>query len=212
MHVDQLIGQPVGRAQVELLARLVVLPDRSAVHAGKLDGAGDDGGKHRLQIERRAYCLPDLAERLQLSHRPRQLAGPRLQLREQADILDRDHRLVGEGLEQLDPFVRETTDFATGHSDRANHAVFANHRHQNRTVHAAGAMRVAATACRMRVLLYIGHFKHGAVQDAPKVIGFTKRTRKPAASRLAPRAEVISGGKVNDFTIEPIHSRGFGTA
>ena len=74
-------------------------------------------------------------------------------------------------------------------------------------------MRVAATACRMRVLLYIGHIKHGAVQDAPKVIGFTKRTRKPAASRLERLStEVISGGKVNDFTIEPIHSRGFGTA
>ena len=35
-------GRPVGRVQVELLARLVVLVDRAAVHAGQLGGARDD--------------------------------------------------------------------------------------------------------------------------------------------------------------------------
>ena len=74
-RVDQLIGQPVGRVQVELLARFVVLVDRSAVHAGKLRSRGTTiVREHGLQIERRADRLPDLAQRFQLSHRPREFA------------------------------------------------------------------------------------------------------------------------------------------
>ncbi len=50
---------------------------------------------------------PDLAERPELVHGAGQLLRPRLQLLEQAHVLDRDHRLVGEGLEQSDLLVGE---------------------------------------------------------------------------------------------------------
>ena len=42
------------------------------------------------------------------------------ELREQPHVLDRDHRLVGEGLEQLDLLVGEGTDLGAPHNDRTD--------------------------------------------------------------------------------------------
>ena len=64
-------------------------------------------GEHRVQVEGRADRLADLPQGLQLLDRARQFLRARLQLLEQADVLDGDHRLVGEGLEQRDLPVRE---------------------------------------------------------------------------------------------------------
>ena len=49
----------------------------------------------------------NLAERAQFLDRLRELARARLHLVEQPHILDRDHRLVGEGGDQLDLLVGE---------------------------------------------------------------------------------------------------------
>ena len=84
------------------LGGLVELVDDPLVAAGELDRAADDGREHGLEIERGADGLADLAERLELADRAGRAARPRLQLLEQTDVLDRDHRLVGEGLEQRD--------------------------------------------------------------------------------------------------------------
>src|SRR5262249_24480847 len=78
------------------------LEHHAAVEPRQLDGTRDDGGEHRLEIERRADCLADLAERDELPNRARQLLRPRLHFLEQPDVLDRDHRLAGEGLEDVD--------------------------------------------------------------------------------------------------------------
>ncbi len=52
----------------------------------------------------------DLARRRLLLERLGQVAVARLQLVEQAHVLDRDHRLVGERRHQLDLLVRERLD------------------------------------------------------------------------------------------------------
>ena len=78
-----------------------------AVCAGELIGVRDDGVEHGLEVERRAEGLADVAQRLQLADRPRELAGTRLQLLEEPDVLDRDHGLVGEGLQQIDLLAGE---------------------------------------------------------------------------------------------------------
>jgi len=57
---DELERQPVGRAQVELLARFVVFPDRSPVHARELGCAGHDSGEHGLEVQSRTDRLSDL--------------------------------------------------------------------------------------------------------------------------------------------------------
>jgi hypothetical protein len=58
---------------------------------------------------------PHLPERRQLADRARQLLRPRLQLAQQAGVFDRDHRLIGEGLEERDLVVGEPAGFAARH-------------------------------------------------------------------------------------------------
>jgi hypothetical protein len=57
-----------------------------------------------------------------------QLSVPRLQLREQAHVFDRDHCLVGEGLEQSDLTVGERSGRAARHGHRPNRPTIAKQR------------------------------------------------------------------------------------
>ena len=62
----------------------------------------DEHLEQRLEIERRpADDLEDLGDGGLLRQRLGQLAVPRLELPEQTGVLERDCRLIGEGLEQL---------------------------------------------------------------------------------------------------------------
>ena len=71
----------------------------------------DEGIEHRLQIEGRAADdLEHVRGRGLLLERLAQLRGPRLDLVEQPHVLDRDHRLVGEGGDELDLLVGERLD------------------------------------------------------------------------------------------------------
>ena len=76
--------------RVEGLGGLVELVDDPAVAAGELDRAADDGRQHGVEVERGADGLADLAERPELADRARQIPRPRLELLEQADVLDGD--------------------------------------------------------------------------------------------------------------------------
>ena len=96
-HGDHVRGHSVGRAQLELAAGLVEHVDHAGLGAGKLRRLGDNGVEHGLQVERGVDRLGDLAERAQFLDRLRELARARLHLVEQPHVLDRDHRLVGEG-------------------------------------------------------------------------------------------------------------------
>ena len=64
--------------------------------------------EHRLQIEgRTADRLEHIGRRRLLLQRFAEFRRARLHLVEQADILDGDHGLVGEGLDQLDLLFSE---------------------------------------------------------------------------------------------------------
>ena len=58
-----------------------------------------------------------------------QLAVAGLQLLEQPHVLDRDHRLVGEGLEQGDLLSGNGPGFGAADGDRADRLALAQHRH-----------------------------------------------------------------------------------
>ena len=69
--------------------------------------------EHRLDVGRRAADDPqDLAGRRLLLERLGEIAVARLELLEQAHVLDGDHRLVGEGLQERDLLVGERPDLA----------------------------------------------------------------------------------------------------
>ena len=77
--------------------------------------------EHGLEVERRADRLPDLAQRL--AARPPTASARAVrasQLLEQPHVLDRDHRLVGEGLQQLDLLVGERPGLGAADGDRAD--------------------------------------------------------------------------------------------
>jgi len=95
---NELEARPVVRARHEHLLGPVELVDRPDVGAGELDRVRHNPFEHLLQVECRVDRLADLAERLQLLDRT-------LQLLEQPGVLDRDDRLVGERLQQLDLLV-----------------------------------------------------------------------------------------------------------
>ena len=68
----------------------------------------DDGVEHRLEIEcRPADDLEHVSGRSLLLAAIRQFARALPHLVEQPHVLDRDHRLVGEGCDQLDLLLGE---------------------------------------------------------------------------------------------------------
>ena len=102
----------------------------------QVDTAFHDRIEHRLHVGRRAADDPqDLRGRGLLVERLGDLAVARLQLLEQPRVLDRDHCLIGEGLQQRDLFLGELTDGGAADVDRADAASLPEHRgEENRSV------------------------------------------------------------------------------
>ena len=109
-RVNQLLIHAVGGTQLKLALHLVEDVDRTGLRAGKLHRIGDDGGKHRLEIERRVHRLRHFSERAQFLDRAAEFIGALAQFVQQSRILDRDDGLVGKSLEQRDLLVREGSD------------------------------------------------------------------------------------------------------
>ena len=71
----------------------------------------------------------DVTGRRLCVERRRQVTIAGLEFFEQPHVLDRDHRLVGEGLEQRDLVVSESPGLAAGHRDRSDNLVMPEHGH-----------------------------------------------------------------------------------
>ena len=99
----------------------VHLKQRCIVGSAEMDGALGECVQHRLEIRGRGADHPeDLGRRCLLLKRRRQVAVTRLELLEQAHILDGDDGLVGEGLQQGDLRVGERRRRGPGDGDRAD--------------------------------------------------------------------------------------------
>ena len=79
-RVNQLLIHAVGGAQMKFALQIVEDVDRAGLGAGELHRLGDDGGEHRLEIERRVHRLRHFAERAQLADRAAKLIGALAQL------------------------------------------------------------------------------------------------------------------------------------
>ena len=99
---NQFLLEVLGRPQMQLFRNIVVLVDQASFGSGELSGTGDDGGEHGVEIERRADRTANLGERLELLDRSSEIRSTRLQLLEQAYVLDGDCRVRGEGRQYLD--------------------------------------------------------------------------------------------------------------
>ena len=82
-------------------------------------GALDDGVEHRLHVRRRAADDAEhLGRRRLMLQRLAQFRVALAEFLEQAHVLDGDHGLIGEGLEQRDLLVGERTNLRTANDDR----------------------------------------------------------------------------------------------
>ena len=148
-HVRDMDGRPVEHrptgghptAELDLLRQpramhrhraedLALQPVRhDVVGAAQAGGALGHHVHHGPQIGRRAGDDAQyLCHRRLLLQRLRQLDVPRLELGEQAHVLDRDHRLVGERLDELDVSRRELPG-GTRDGQHPNCTVLAEHWH-----------------------------------------------------------------------------------
>ena len=125
---DDRIVHPMGRTQPKFLAGIIEHVDRAGLGVGELSGLGDDGGQDGFEIDGRIHRLADLAERAQLADRLGKLAGAALHLLEQTDVLDRDHRLVGKRLNQLDLLGAEWQGLGACQYQRPNRISFPQQR------------------------------------------------------------------------------------
>ena len=76
------------------------------------------------RVERRAQLVAHVGEELRLVlARDLELAALLLDLAEQARVLDRDHRLGGEGLQQVNRVLDELARFLATHHESANWTV-----------------------------------------------------------------------------------------
>src|SRR5262249_41673394 len=101
-----------------------------------------------------------------------QLAIARLELVEEPHVLDRDHGLVREGLEERDLTLREWSRFGPPDSEDPEHSPLAQHRYEDATAppHRSGEL----VELVFLVELDVGDVDDTALEDCPA------RSRSPA--------------------------------
>ena len=82
---------------------------------------GDDSRQYGFEVQSRADYLADFAKGFELAYRACQFVGSLIQFLEQPDVLDRDHRLVGEGFEEFDLSIGEWINDRTPCEQSSNH-------------------------------------------------------------------------------------------
>ena len=118
-----LAGIPTG-AGAELPGRLEILIDESGVRLAQLARLLCDRAQHLSQVQGRADGAADLAHDAHFLQGEFERAGPGLELLEQADILDGDDGLVGEGVEKGDLLVREEASLGPANQDHSDRNAF----------------------------------------------------------------------------------------
>ncbi len=132
------------------------------------DRVSDDRLKHRLHIRRRGTdCAKNFRGRCLLLERLGEIAVARLHFLEQPRVLDGDHRLVGEGGEEIDLFVAERSPLLTADDERADCLVLAHQRHgKNGPV--AETRRHGVTGGKfVRCVQQVVHVDRLAVDESP---------------------------------------------
>ena len=110
--------------------------DRCVIGAAKPGGRFDYCVQHRLDIRGRAADnLQHVAGRGLVLERFLEIARAGVQFVEQADILDRDDGLVGEGLKQVDLPLRKRLDLAARYGDCADRIAVLQDRHREHGAH-----------------------------------------------------------------------------
>src|SRR5574341_1549554 len=97
----------------------LVQSQNNVIDSANPGGAFDDGVENRLHVRRRAAdYAEDFRCRRLMFQRLAQLCVTRAKFLEQANVLDGDDGLVGEGLEKRNLFVGKGSHFSTANQNR----------------------------------------------------------------------------------------------
>ena len=194
-RLNHLLFHTVAGSQMKLLRGLIVLVNNSTISSGELDRMANDRAEHSLEVESRADRLADFSQRFQFSDRSRQFARPRLQFLEQADVLDGDDRLVGEGLEQRDLLFCRRDGLPCGESESPRRNTFAQQRRgkygpSTIAVASSGLRELGFDLCREVMHVNCLPVNDGPARRGPRVI----RANWPrlAMARMQPPAEAVT--------------------
>ena len=189
---ERRLARRIGRAVGNQVEHVTLHPrDMAGSAVDQAQRGGDDGVEHRARIRRR---LADHAQDLGRRGLPFQRL---LGLAEHPCILDRDHRLVGEGLEQRDLLVRERHGRKARHGQRANAALLP---HQGRVQRGVVSNRRSALAQTLRhagAVLHVGVIENLALVDRVAVDRLARRPRvhvlNPARRLARPFIGMVEG-------------------
>ncbi len=155
-NIGEFLAESVHAGANELVADLP--RQRRPVRFAQLGGGLDQNIQDLLQIEGRAADhLQYVGGRGLLMQRLGQLAGTRLHLVEQPHVVDRDHRLLGECLQQRDLLVAERPPLHPGDDDRSDRLVLAQHRHGKLAAEPGRDDRIHAVLGILRDILDVDH-------------------------------------------------------
>ena len=102
------LAHAVGGVQTKFVTPFVEYVDRAGICVRQFDRPADDGGEHSFEVEASSSLLGLTSpSAFQLLDRTSEFTSTGLHLLEQPHVLDRDHRLVGEGREQFYLLVAE---------------------------------------------------------------------------------------------------------
>ena len=135
-----------------------------------VDAVEDQFGVAEDGVERRAQLVAHVGEELRLVlARHRELLALLLDLAEQPRVLDRHHRLVGEGLQQVDGGLRKFAGRLAPHHQRADDVVGTEQRHDQQRAEALA--QVDLVDRRGRLVLDVGDLDRLALASRPADVG-----------------------------------------
>ena len=145
--------------------------------------------EHGHQVAGRAGDdLEHLGGRGLLLERLGQLAGARLHLVEQPHVLDRDHRLVGEGGDQLDLLFGEWADAGSLQDDYADRRSFPQQRDAQHGAKTSDPLSCDESVFRIRQ--HVGNVDSLALEQRPSEDRSSPYARRPHSGVLHVRGEL----------------------
>src|SRR5215472_769702 len=143
----------VGRRKLQKIA--IVQEDYAKHGLAQARGALNNRIEHRLGICRRSGDdVKHLARRSLMFERVGQLALLRLHLIEQPHVLDRDHRLVSKGSDQLDLLVGKRLDPLSRDCDHPDRHLLAQQRHAQHGTTLSKSVSLGHVIFRIREYIY----------------------------------------------------------
>src|SRR6266567_1028347 len=188
----------------EVDQRAIEPEDRPKARLRESDRALHDRVENRLDVGRRAADdTQDLTRRRLLIERLGEVAVTSFQLVEEAHVLDGDHGLVGEGLEELDLALRERP-FGLRHDNGADRLALAQHWHDQQRLIALGDRQLTRRDGHGGIVVHALDVDDPALADRVRgeVVAVQRHWKQTLRDRHAFRRPVVGSNEMNQAALQ----------